>query len=105
MTVLRVPACVMTANGSSPAVNIRTADRGPTNACAGQENCTYMSLDETTYSRNDLADGLRLAGLRPGGVVFFQVSHLTLGPTECGSCGREVCDLLYSAMRDAVGPE
>jgi aminopeptidase-like protein/aminoglycoside N3'-acetyltransferase len=64
-----------------------------------------MSSRETNYSLADLADGLKLTGLRPGDIVFFQVSHLKLGAVECGSSVKEVCELLFSAMRDVIGPE
>ncbi len=57
------------------------------------------------YSRTDLVNGLKLAGLRPGDVVFFQVSHVTLGPMEGGSSGKSACEFLYSAMREVVGTE
>jgi len=66
---------------------------------------TYMSPSKTNYGRTDLVNGLIRTGLRPGDIVFFQVSHLTLGPVECASSGNEVCKLLYSAMREVVGPE
>ena len=69
-------------------------------SCAEQENSIYMSPRGTNYSRADLVSGLRLTGLGLGDVVFFQVSHHTLGTAECGSSEREVWDLLYSAMRE-----
>ncbi len=64
-----------------------------------------MSPRETNHSVTDLVDGLKLTGLRPGDIVFFQVSHLKLGAVECGSSVKEVCELLFSAMRDVIGPE
>lgn len=64
-----------------------------------------MSLRRANYVRTDLVNGLRLIGLRPGDTVFFQVSHLTLGQLDCGPSGREVCDSLYSALREVIGPE
>src|SRR5208337_462327 len=64
-----------------------------------------MSPCKTNYGRTDLINGLKLTGLRQGDTVFFQVSHLTLGPVECGSSGDEVCELLYSAMREVIGHE
>ncbi len=60
---------------------------------------------KTNFGRTDLVHGLKLAGLCPGDIVFFQVSHLTLGPVECGSSEDEVCELLYSAMQEVIGPE
>jgi len=64
-----------------------------------------MSLSKTSYDRTDLVNGLKLTGLNPGDIVFFQVSHLALGPMESGFSGRDACELLYSAMREAIGPE
>ena len=64
-----------------------------------------MSACKTSYDRSDLVNGLRLIGLRPRDTVFFQVSHLTLGPVECGSSVEDVNELLYSAMREVIGPE
>ena len=64
-----------------------------------------MPLRKINYSRADLVNGLRLTGLGPGDVVFFQVSHRTLGSAECGSSEKGVCELLYSAMREVIGPE
>jgi aminopeptidase-like protein/aminoglycoside N3'-acetyltransferase len=64
-----------------------------------------MSPSRIIYGGTDLVNGLKLIGLCPGDTVFFQVSHLTLGPSECGSDGREMCELLYSAMREVIGPE
>lgn len=58
-----------------------------------------------SYGRTDLVNGLKLTGLLQGDTVFFQVSHLALGPVECGSSVGEVCQLLYSAMREVVGAE
>ena len=74
-------------------------------AGADTQNKIYMSPSKTNYGRTDLVNGLKRTGLRPGDTVFFQVSHLTLGAVECGSSGQEVCELLYSAMREAIGPE
>ncbi len=53
-----------------------------------------MSPIETNYSRTDLVNGLKMTGLRPGDIVFFQVSHFTLGAVECGSSERVVSELL-----------
>jgi aminopeptidase-like protein/aminoglycoside N3'-acetyltransferase len=74
-------------------------------SCAEQENSIYMSPRSTNYSQPDLVNGLRLTGLGLGDVVFFQMSHHTLGTTACGSSELEICDLLYSAMRKVIGPE
>jgi aminopeptidase-like protein/aminoglycoside N3'-acetyltransferase len=68
-------------------------------------NQIYMSPVKTSYGRTDLVNGLKLVGLRPGDIVFFQVSHLALGPMELGCSGRQACESLYSAMREAIGPE
>jgi aminopeptidase-like protein/aminoglycoside N3'-acetyltransferase len=64
-----------------------------------------MSLEKTNYRLADLVNGLKLTGLCPGDIVFFQVSHLKLGAVECGSSVKEVCELLLSAMRNVIGPE
>ena len=60
---------------------------------------------ETNYRRADLVDCLKLTGLRSGDIVFFQVSHLTLGAMGCGSSEKEACELLHSAMREVIGAE
>ncbi len=70
-----------------------------------ETNVYYMPPRETNYSRTDLVNGLKLTGLRPGDIAFFQVSHFTLGSAECGFSGDEVCEFLYSAMREVIGPE
>ena len=48
---------------------------------------------------------LKRTGLGSGDLVFFQVSHLTLGQVEGESCGKQLCELLYSAMREVIGPD
>jgi aminopeptidase-like protein/aminoglycoside N3'-acetyltransferase len=74
-------------------------------AAAEHENKTYMPPSKTDYGRTDLVNGLKVTGLRPGDTVFFQVSHLTLGRLEFGPAETEPCELLYSAMREAIGAE
>ncbi len=74
-------------------------------AATEQEDKTYVSASRIIYGRSDLVNGLKRIGLSPGDTVFFQVSHLTLGAVECGSTRLEVCELLYSAMREAIGSE
>jgi aminopeptidase-like protein/aminoglycoside N3'-acetyltransferase len=69
------------------------------------ESKISMSENGADYDQADLVSGLKQTGLGPGDVVFFQSSHLNLGPTECGLYGRAVCELLYSAMRETIGPE
>jgi len=64
-----------------------------------------MSPSKSDYGRAGLVNGLKVIGLRPEDIVFFQVSHRTLGLVECGSSGQEECELLYSAMREVIGPE
>jgi len=64
-----------------------------------------MLSTKTSYDRADLIDGLRSTGLCAGDIVFFEVSHLVLGSMECASCETEACEALYSAMREAIGPE
>jgi aminopeptidase-like protein/aminoglycoside N3'-acetyltransferase len=65
----------------------------------------YITPSKTGYSRADLVNGLKLAGLRAGDIVFFQVSHGTLGSGEYGSLGEPAYELLYSAMREVIGTE
>jgi aminopeptidase-like protein/aminoglycoside N3'-acetyltransferase len=64
-----------------------------------------MLTDNTNYLQADLVNALKLVGLSSGDVVFFQVSHSNLGAVECGSSGKTVCELLYLAMRQAIGSE
>jgi aminopeptidase-like protein/aminoglycoside N3'-acetyltransferase len=64
-----------------------------------------MSASRTDYRRTDLVRGLKQTGLRPGDVVFFQVSHARLGTAESGSEGQAASELLYSAMREVIGAE
>ncbi len=65
----------------------------------------FQSPSKTNYKRSDLINALKLAGLCPGEIVFFQISHLTLGQAEIGSSGNDVNELLYSAIRDVIGTE
>src|SRR5580700_1685384 len=58
---------------------------------------TYAASGKTDYSRTDLVNGLRLTGLGKGDIVFFQVSHVTLGTIEGGSSAKAECELFYSA--------
>jgi len=64
-----------------------------------------MTQKTTDYSRSDLIEGLRTVGLRRGDIAFFHISHETLGRAESGSNGSELCDLLYSAMQEVIGPD
>jgi aminopeptidase-like protein/aminoglycoside N3'-acetyltransferase len=64
-----------------------------------------MCLDKEDYAWTDLVNGLRLTGLCPGDTVFFQVSHLTLGSVACVSSEQEMCEFLYSAIREVIGTE
>jgi aminopeptidase-like protein/aminoglycoside N3'-acetyltransferase len=64
-----------------------------------------VPTDKTNYDRTDLVNGLKQTGLLPGDIVLFQVSHLSLGPEECSASGREMCEFLYSTMREVVGSE
>ena len=57
------------------------------------------------YGWTDLVEGLKLAGIAAGDVVFFQVSHVSLGHADCGPSGRDLCQFLYTAMREAIGPQ
>jgi len=64
-----------------------------------------MSERITNYSRTDLVNALTGCGLRTGDIVFFQVAHLGLGSSECGSSGNEVWELFQSAMQEVIGLE
>jgi aminopeptidase-like protein/aminoglycoside N3'-acetyltransferase len=64
-----------------------------------------MCLDKEDYGWTDLVNGLRLTGLCPGDTVFFQLSHLTLGSVACVSSEQEMCEFLYSAIREVIGTE
>jgi aminopeptidase-like protein/aminoglycoside N3'-acetyltransferase len=75
------------------------------NPAHNKKNSIYVPSKETNYNRADLVNGLRLTGLGLGDIVFFQVSHRTLGPTERNSDEKEVYELLYSAIREVIGPE
>jgi aminopeptidase-like protein/aminoglycoside N3'-acetyltransferase len=72
---------------------------------ADQENKKDMSTIKPDYGTIDLVKALKLTGLCPGDVVFFQVSHLNLGQPGCGSTESGVDELLNSAMREVIGPE
>jgi aminopeptidase-like protein/aminoglycoside N3'-acetyltransferase len=63
------------------------------------------SSSETSYDWTALVRGLQVAGLAWGDVVFFQVSHLTLGFVGRSSSARAACEPLYFAMREVVGSE
>ena len=52
-----------------------------------------MPPSKTDYGRTDLVNGLRLTGLCAGDVVFFQLSHLTLGSVACVSSEQEMCEI------------
>lgn len=64
-----------------------------------------MSPGTVDYGLADLIEGLKTVGLRPGDIVFFQISHITLGAAEGGSSGPKICELLYSAMQEVIGPK
>jgi aminopeptidase-like protein/aminoglycoside N3'-acetyltransferase len=65
---------------------------------------TKMSRD-AHYGWVDLVEGLKQTGLCRGDIVFFQISHITLGTPEFGDSGLGANELLYSAMREVIGPE
>jgi aminopeptidase-like protein/aminoglycoside N3'-acetyltransferase len=64
-----------------------------------------MSLVKTDYCWIDLSNSFRQIGLSTGDIVFFQVSHQTLGAMGCASSQEEVCRLLLAAMREVIGSE
>jgi aminopeptidase-like protein/aminoglycoside N3'-acetyltransferase len=88
-----------------PVVDVLTANGRLTEFNAAGASYVSMSRSKTSYSRTDLINGLKLVGLCPGDVVLFQMSHLALGSIECGPSKEDVCELLYSAMREVIGPE
>jgi aminopeptidase-like protein/aminoglycoside N3'-acetyltransferase len=92
-------------NTDFPEVDVLTADYGLTEFNAAGASYVSMSPSKTNYGRTDLINGLKLIGLRPGDVVLFQVSHLALGSVEFDPSEEEVCELLYSTMREVIGPE
>src|SRR5690349_3361992 len=58
-------------------------------------------MSRNPLDRLDVVDAFRATGLRAGDTVFFQVSYDALG----AAAGPDVCVMLYSAMREAVGTE
>jgi aminoglycoside N3'-acetyltransferase len=80
----------------SPAV--LTGEDHPTGSCT-------ISSRKPDYCRTDLLEGLRLTGICPGDTVFFEVSNASLGQAECGPSEIALGNCLYSAMREAIGPE
>jgi aminopeptidase-like protein/aminoglycoside N3'-acetyltransferase len=57
------------------------------------------------YAWTDLLDGFRGTGICSGDVIFLQVSHGSLGHADCGPSEPELCEFLYSAIREAIGPQ
>jgi aminopeptidase-like protein/aminoglycoside N3'-acetyltransferase len=86
-------------------IDAPTASSRLTEFNAAGVNDISMSQSKTNYARADLINGLKSVGLCPGDVVLFQISHLALGPIECAPSKEEVCQLLYSSMREVIGPE
>ena len=64
-----------------------------------------ICVDKVAYGRDDLVNGMKQTGLQLGDIVFFQVSQLSLDSLESGAQAKTGCELLYSAMREVVGPE
>jgi aminopeptidase-like protein/aminoglycoside N3'-acetyltransferase len=63
-----------------------------------------MSLFKYDYSHMDLVEGLKRVGIHPGDTVFFQVCVDTLGqPKDCTTT-EQLCEMLWSALQQVVGP-
>ena len=56
------------------------------------------------YSWDDLVHAVKLAGVCLGDVVFFQLSHASLGHAAGSRNPPEISQFLYSALCEAVGP-
>jgi aminopeptidase-like protein/aminoglycoside N3'-acetyltransferase len=72
---------------------------------SGLSESVDMCFEKADYGWTDLVNGLRLTGLGLGDTVFFQLSHLTLGSVACVSSEQEMCEVLYSAIREVIGTE
>ena len=68
-------------------------------------NLPAIAVGKAACGLDDLVTGMKRTGLRPGDIVFFQVSHLSLDPLEFGSRPKASSEVLYSAMREVIGPE
>ena len=64
-----------------------------------------MCLTDDSCAVTDLLDALRMAGLRQGDVAFFQVSYESLGILKDESYEGKLNELIYAAMRKAVGTD
>ncbi len=58
-----------------------------------------------TYTRDQLVEGLRRAGLERGELVFFQSRLYGLGRPGGVSGRAELCELFLGALREVLGPE
>lgn len=63
-----------------------------------------MLVNESVFSRSDLANGLAASGFRRGDVVFLQMSLANLGQMECDSA-TEVGRQVLATLLDLLGPE
>lgn len=68
-------------------------------------NLPAIAVGKAACGLDDLVTGMKRTGLRPGDIVFFQVSQLSLDPLEFGSRPKASSEVLYSAMRAVIGPE
>jgi aminopeptidase-like protein/aminoglycoside N3'-acetyltransferase len=71
----------------------------------GDEASVESRPGEASYSATDLVQSLRLVGLRSGDIVFFQVSHITLGREESGLSGDALYESILSSISDVIGPQ
>jgi len=63
-----------------------------------------MTLLKYDYSHADLVEGLKQVGIETGDTVFFQVCADTLGqPKDCSNA-EELCEMLWSALQQVLGP-
>src|SRR5882757_3478860 len=64
-----------------------------------------MLLKNESYDRSELVSALKKAGLSENDVIFLQVSHDSLGKLQDDCSSEKEPELLYSAVREIVGPE
>jgi aminopeptidase-like protein/aminoglycoside N3'-acetyltransferase len=64
-----------------------------------------VGLRQQGYSLSEFIDALRETGLRSGDIVFFQVSHESLGSLEKAFSEEQQSQMLYAAIREVMGPD
>jgi aminopeptidase-like protein/aminoglycoside N3'-acetyltransferase len=77
---------------------VLTGGRHPTGS-------STISSRKPDYGCTDLLEGLKRIGICRGDTVYFEVSDASMGQAECEPSERALGDFLYSAMREAIGPE